>query len=61
MANKRVIRPKRVMSGVVITIMRVSTIMDFYVVLQEDGVYPMILGRPHQQNDMQGTIVVKDT
>jgi len=26
--------------------MRVSTIVDFHVVLEEDGAYPMILGRP---------------
>jgi hypothetical protein len=26
--------------------MRVYTIMDFHVVLEEDGAYPMILGRP---------------
>jgi len=46
MANKRVVRPEGVISNVVITIMRVSTIVDFYVVLEEDGAYPMILGRP---------------
>ncbi len=46
MANKRVVRLERIMSGVVITVMRVSTIMDFYVVLEEDGAYPMILGWP---------------
>ncbi len=33
MTNKRVIRPKGVISNVVITIMKVSTIMDFHVVL----------------------------
>jgi hypothetical protein len=26
--------------------MRVSTIIDFYVVLKEDGAYPMILSKP---------------
>jgi len=46
MANKRVVRPEGVISSVVITLMRVSTIVDFHVVLKEDGVYPMILGRP---------------
>jgi len=46
MVNKRVVRPDEVISNVVITIMRVYTIMDFHVVLEEDGVYPMILGRP---------------
>jgi hypothetical protein len=46
MANKRVVRPKGVISSVIITIMRVSTIVDFHVVLEKDEVYPMILGRP---------------
>jgi len=46
MANKRVVRPKGVISNVVITVMRVFTIVDFHVVLKEDGAYPMILGRP---------------
>jgi hypothetical protein len=46
MVNKRVVRPKGVISNVVITIMRVSTIVNFHVVLEEDRVYPMILGRP---------------
>jgi len=46
MANKRVFRPKGVISNVVITVMKVSTIVDFHVVLEEDGAYPMILGRP---------------
>jgi len=44
MANKRVVRPEGVISNVVITIMRISTIVDLYVVLEEDGAYPMILG-----------------
>ncbi len=46
MANKRVVRPEGVISNVVITIMKVSTIVDFHVVLEEDGAYPMILDRP---------------
>jgi len=46
MANKRVIRPKGVISNVVIIVMRVSTIVDFHVVLKEDGAYPMILSKP---------------
>jgi hypothetical protein len=45
MVNKRVVRPEGVISSVVITVMRVSTIVDFHVVLEEDGAYPMILGR----------------
>ncbi len=46
MANKRVVTPEGVISSVVITIMRVSTIVDFHVVLEENGAYTMILGRP---------------
>ncbi|KAH8932644.1 hypothetical protein BDL97_19G084500 [Sphagnum fallax] len=46
MANKRIVKLERVISNVVITVMRVSTIVDFHVVLEEDGAYPMILGRP---------------
>jgi len=45
MANKQVIRPEGVISSVVIIVMKVFTIVDFHVVLKEDGVYPMILGR----------------
>jgi hypothetical protein len=45
MANKRVVKPEGVISSVVITVMKVSTIVDFHVVLEEDGAYPMILGR----------------
>jgi len=44
MANKQVVRPERVINNVVITVMRVSTIVDFHVVLEEDGAYLMILG-----------------
>ncbi len=29
-----------------IIVMKISTIVDFHVVLEEDGVYLMILGRP---------------
>ncbi len=46
MVNKRIVRPEGVISNVAITIMKVSTIVDFHVVLEEDGAYPMILGRP---------------
>jgi hypothetical protein len=45
MANKQVVRPKGVINNVVTTMMRVSTIVDFHVVLEEDGAYLMILGR----------------
>jgi hypothetical protein len=46
MVNKRVVRREGIINSVVIIIMKVSTIVDFYVVLKEDGAYPMILGRP---------------
>jgi len=46
MANKRVVRLEGVINNVVITVMKVSTIVDFHVVLEEDGAYSMILGRP---------------
>jgi hypothetical protein len=46
MANKQVIKPKKVIRSVTITIMRVSTIVNFHVVLEENGAYLMILGRP---------------
>jgi hypothetical protein len=45
MANKRIVRPEGVINNVAIIVMKVSTIMDFHVVLKEDGVYPMILNR----------------
>ncbi len=45
-ANKRVVRPEGVISNVAITVMKVTTIVDFHVMLEEDGAYPMILGRP---------------
>jgi hypothetical protein len=46
MANKRVVRLEGVINNVAITVMKVPTIVDFHVVLEEDGAYPMILGRP---------------
>jgi hypothetical protein len=46
MANKRVVKLERVISNVVIVVTWVSTIVDFHVVLKEDGAYLMILGRP---------------
>jgi hypothetical protein len=42
MANKWVVMPKGVINSVVIIIMRIS-IVDFHVILKEDGAYPMIL------------------
>jgi hypothetical protein len=55
MANKRVGKLERIISNVVIIIMRVSTIVDVHVILEEDGDYPMILGlpwlmKPHVKN-----------
>jgi hypothetical protein len=44
MANKQVIR-LGIINNVMIVIMKVSTIVDFHVVLEEDGAYPMILNR----------------
>jgi hypothetical protein len=46
MANKLVVKPEGVISSVVIIIMRFCTIVDFHVVLEENGAYPMILTRP---------------
>jgi len=46
MANKQVVRPEGVISNVVIVVMGVSTIVDFHLVLEENGAYPMILSRP---------------
>ncbi len=43
MANKRIVRLKGIINSVAITIMKVSTIMDFHVVLEENGAYLMIL------------------
>ncbi len=46
MVNKQVVRPEVVINNVAIIVMRVSTIVDFHVVLEEDGAYLMILNRP---------------
>jgi len=46
MASKGVIRLEGVVNNVAIIIMKVSTIVDFHVVLEENGVYPMILSMP---------------
>ncbi len=46
MANKRIVRLEGVINNVVIIVMRVFTIVDFHVVLEENGAYLMILGRP---------------
>jgi hypothetical protein len=46
MTNKQVVRLKGIISNVTIIIMKVSTFVDFHVILEEDGAYLMILGRP---------------
>ncbi len=46
MVNKRVVKLEGVISSVSIIIMKISTIVDFHVVLKEDGAYPMILCKP---------------
>jgi hypothetical protein len=46
MFNKRVVKLERVISSVAITVMEIFAIVDFHVVLKEDGAYPMILGGP---------------
>jgi len=43
LANKPVVRPKGVINNVTIIVMKVSTIVNFRVVLKEDGAYLMIL------------------
>ncbi len=45
MANKQVVKPEGIISSVIIIIMKVSTIVDFHVVLEEDEVYSMILDK----------------
>ncbi len=61
MVNKQIIRLERVISNVPIIIMKVSTIVDFHVVLEEDGAYLMILGWLWLTNHMQGIVGAKDT
>jgi hypothetical protein len=46
MANKQIVKREGIIRSVAIIIMRVSTIVDFHVVLEEDQAYPMILSRP---------------
>jgi len=45
MANKWLVKPKGIINSIIITITKVFTIMDFHVVLEENGTYPMILIR----------------
>ncbi len=45
MVNKKIVKPYGIIINVVITIMKVSTIIDFHVVLEEDGAYLMILSK----------------
>jgi len=61
MANKQIVKPEGIMSSVIIVAMKVSTIVDFHVVLEEDGAYLMILGRLWLISHMQGNIGAKDT
>jgi len=46
MANKQIVKLEGVISNVIIIVMTVSTIVDFHVVLEENGAYPMILCKP---------------
>ena len=46
MANKRICKPQGMISNVCINVLGISTAVDFHVVLEEDGSYLMILGRP---------------
>ncbi len=45
MVNKWVVKLEGIISNVAIIIMKVSTIVDFHVVLEEGGAYPMILNK----------------
>jgi hypothetical protein len=46
LANKKIYKPQGMISNVCINFLGISTAVDFHVVLDEDGSYPMILGRP---------------
>jgi hypothetical protein len=46
MVNKWIGKPEEIINGVIIIVMKVFTIVDFHVVLKEDGAYLMILRRP---------------
>jgi hypothetical protein len=46
MVNKRIVKLEKVIINVAITKLKVSTIVDFHVVLKENEAYPMIYGRP---------------
>ena len=46
MSNKRICKPQGMISNVCINVLGISTAVDFHVMLEEAGSYPMILGRP---------------
>ena len=46
MTNKKICKPQGMISNVCINVLGISTAVDFYLVLEEDGSYRMILGRP---------------
>ena len=43
MANKRICKPQGIISNVCINVLGIFMAVDFHVVLEEDGSYPMIL------------------
>jgi len=43
MAKKWLVKPKGTINSVIMIIIKVFTIMDFHVVLEENGAYPMLL------------------
>ena len=46
MVNKRTCKSQGMISNVCINVLRISVAMDFHVVLEGNGLYPTILGRP---------------
>ena len=46
MANKIICKSQCMISNVCINVLGIPTTIDFYVVLEENGSYPMILGHP---------------
>ena len=46
MANKIICKSQGMISNVCINVLGIPTAVDFYVVLEENGSYPMILGHP---------------
>jgi hypothetical protein len=65
MANKQIVRLEGIINSVTIIIMKVSTVVDFHVVLKEDGAYLMVLSRPwltksHARKYCQVEIALED-